>query len=252
MGQEHQEHKGHKDHMTPVPALEADGITKTYGHFPALRGLTMEVPAGSFLTLFGKNGAGKTTFLKVASTLARPTSGRLKINGFDVMDQPEAARRQIGLLSHNTYVYRDLSPLENLRFFGRLYGLDSRETDLRQLLERVGLGRRMNDAVRTFSRGLLQRVGLARTMLHKPAVLLLDEPYTGLDAQAVETLNAMLDEAVAQGRTVVLTTHNLETGLRAATRVDIIDRGRIVYSGTADDPETRASYVRYIRQGATR
>ncbi len=249
MGQEHEEHK---DHMTPVPALEADGITKTYGRFPALRGLTMEVPAGSFLTLFGKNGAGKTTFLKVASTLARPTSGRLKINGFDVTDQPEAARRQIGLLSHNTYIYRDLSALENLRFFGRLYGLDSRETDLRQLLERVGLGHRMNDAVRTFSRGLLQRAGLARTMLHKPAVLLLDEPYTGLDAQAVETLNAMLDEAVAEGRTVVLTTHDLETGLRAATRVDIIDRGRIVYSGAANDPETRASYARYIRQGATR
>lgn len=236
--------------MPPVPALEADGIKKTYGHFPALRGLTMEVPAGSFLTLFGKNGAGKTTFLKVASTLARPTSGRLKINGFDVTDQPEAARRQIGLLSHNTYVYRDMSPLENLRFYGRLYGLDSREPDLGQLLERVGLGRRMNDPVRTFSRGLLQRVGLARVMLHEPAILLLDEPYTGLDAHAVETLNVMLDQAVAAGRTVVLTTHDLEMGLRAATRVAIVDRGRIVHSGTADDPETRPLYARYIRQGA--
>jgi heme exporter protein A len=238
--------------MNHVPALEANGIAKTYGHFPALRGVTMKLEAGSFLTLFGRNGAGKTTFLKVASTLARPTSGRLKIHGFDVSEEPEAVRRKIGLLSHNTYVYRDLSPLENLRFFGRLYGMDPNDDALGQLLARVGLDDRLNDPVRTFSRGLLQRVGLARVMLHKPAVLLLDEPYTGLDARAVEILNDMLDETIAEGRSVVLTTHNLEMGLRAATRVDIIDRGRIVYSGASDEAGARNAYARYIRREATR
>lgn len=237
--------------MSAIPALEADRVAKAYGHFPALRGVTTTLEAGSFLTLFGRNGAGKTTFLKVASTLARPTSGRLRIDGFDVLDDPEAVRRRIGLLSHNTYVYRDLSPMENLRFFGRLYGIRSDGNELLRLLRRVGLDRRLNDPVRTFSRGLLQRVGLARVMLHKPAVLLLDEPYTGLDANAVEVLNAMLDEAVAEGRTVVLTTHDLEMGLRAATRVDIIDRGRIVYSGARNDPATREAYARHIRRGQT-
>jgi heme exporter protein A len=229
-------------------AIEATDIAKHYGHFPALRNVSMNLPAGSFLTLFGRNGAGKTTFLKVASTLARPTSGHLRINGYEVTEAPEEARRQIGLLSHNSYVYRDLSPLENLRFFGRLYGLKEAEDGLTELLSRVGLGRRLNDPVRTFSRGLLQRVGLARVMLHRPRVLLLDEPYTGLDAHAVGILNEMLDEAVAEGRTVVLTTHDLEIGLRAATRVDIIDRGRIVYSGTADAPETRTAYATYIQE----
>ena len=238
--------------MTETPgdslAIHAKGIAKRYGHFPALRNVSIDLPAGSFLTLFGRNGAGKTTFLKVASTLARPSSGQLRINGFDVSEAPEETRRQIGLLSHNTYVYRDLSPLENLRFFGRLYSLDSSDPQFRSLLERVGLERRMNDPVRTFSRGLLQRVGLARVMLHKPSVLLLDEPYTGLDANAVEILNGLLDEAVAEGRTVVLTTHDLEIGLRAATRVDIMDRGTIVYSGGPDDDRTRDAYTRYIRE----
>jgi heme exporter protein A len=230
-------------------AIQAEGIVKRYGHFPALRNVSMDLPTGSFLTLFGRNGAGKTTFLKVASTLARPSSGRLRINGSDVSEAPEEARAQIGLLSHNTSVYRDLTPLENLRLFGRLYRLDSPDAELHSLLERVGLARRMNDPVRTFSRGLLQRVGLARVMLHKPSILLLDEPYTGLDANAVEILNGLLDETVAEGRTVVLTVHDLEIGLRAATRVDIMDRGTIVYSGSADEAGTRDAYTRYIREG---
>jgi ABC-type multidrug transport system ATPase subunit len=212
----------------------------------------MEVGPGSFLTLFGRNGAGKTTFLKVASTLARPSSGMLRICGLDVVQSPERVRRQIGLLSHNTYVYRDLSPMDNLRFFGKLYGLVDDEGQLRSLLRRVGLERRADDPVRTFSRGLLQRVGLARVMLHKPALLLLDEPYTGLDAHAVGILNAMLDETIAEGRTVVLTTHDLDLGLRAATRVDIIDRGEIVYSGSPASPETRVAYARYIRGETSR
>jgi heme exporter protein A len=234
--------------QTEGPAIRAVDVAKTYGHFPALRNISIEVPAGSFLTLFGANGAGKTTFLKIASTLARPSRGRLEIAGFDVVDAAEQVRRRIGLLSHNTYVYRDLSPIENLRFFARLYGVDPKSGELEDLLKAVGLERRAHDAVRTFSRGLLQRVGLARVMLHRPTVLLLDEPYTGLDARAVDILNGMLDEAVSEGRTVVLTTHDLELGLRAATRVDIMDRGKIVYSGSPSDPGTRDAYRAHIHR----
>ena len=234
--------------MTDTLAVEAKGIRKTYGHFPALRKVDLNVPQGLSVTLFGRNGAGKTTFLKIAATLAKPSNGSLSICGADIEKEPEEARRSIGLLSHNTYVYRDLTPRENLAFFSKLYGLDQTQDEIDGLIERVGLGRRRNDPVRSFSRGLLQRAGIARVMLHNPRVLLLDEPYTGLDANAVEILNRMLDEAVGEGRTVLLTTHDLELGLRGANHVHIIDRGTIVHSGEAADPGVREAYERYVRR----
>ena len=237
--------------MPDTRALESEGITKNYGYFPALRGVDLRVEVGASVALFGRNGAGKTTFLKIASTLTRPTAGSLSILGADISDEPEAVRRGIGFLSHTTSVYRDLTPVENLRFFSKLYATDSSDARINELLDRVGLGRRRNDPVRAFSRGLHQRMGLARVMIHNPALLLLDEPYTGLDAHAVDVLNEMLDEAVAAGRTVILTTHDLELGLRAATDIHIIDRGKIVYSARAGDSGVRDAYARYIQQGTT-
>ena len=230
-------------------ALESENIRKTFGHFTALAGVTLSIRRGEFVTLFGRNGAGKTTFLKVAATLVRPTAGKLRIEGVDIDDNSEEARRHIGFLSHNTYIYRDLNPLENLRFFSRLYGVDGSDERLKSLLNRVGLRRRMNDPVRAFSRGLNQRVGIARVMLHDPSLILLDEPYTGLDANAVETLNAMLDEAHSRGKTVILTTHDLEHGLRASTRAVIIDRGRVVFDQSGADKATRDAYEEYVRVG---
>src|SRR5437667_11349453 len=130
--------------------------------------------------------------------------------------------------------------------------MPSSEDRIQKLLDRVALERRASDPTRAFSRGLHQRLGLARVMLHDPSVMLLDEPYTGLDANAVEMLNQMLDEAVAQGKTVVLTTHDLEQGLRAATRAAIIDRGKIVFAGEPQDPAIRDAYNPYVRMGGRR
>jgi heme exporter protein A len=233
-------------------ALESADIRKTFGHFTALAGVSLDVQRGEFLTLFGRNGAGKTTFLKIASTLVRATHGKLRIEGIDIRENPEQARRHIGFLSHNTYLYRDLNPVENLQFFAQLYGVPDSENRIQALLERVGLRRRASDPVRSFSRGLHQRVGIARVMLHDPSVILLDEPYTGLDANASETLNTMLDEAVAAGKTVILTTHDLEQGLRSATRAAIIDRGKIVFAGSGRDAAVREAYDQFIRVGVTR
>jgi heme exporter protein A len=237
--------------MSATFALQAEDIRKTFGHFTALAGVTLNVSRGEFLTLFGRNGAGKTTFLKIASTLVRATHGKLRIEGIDIREEPERARRHIGFLSHNTYLYRDLNPVENLRFFAQLYGVPNAEDRIRSLLDRIGLKRRASDPVRAFSRGLHQRVGIARVMLHDPSLILLDEPYTGLDANAIETLNLMLDEAVASGKTVILTTHDLEQGLRAATRAAIIDRGKIVLSASGKDPAVREGYDQFIRVGVT-
>jgi heme exporter protein A len=237
--------------MSATFALQAEDIRKTFGHFTALAGVTLNVQRGEFLTLFGRNGAGKTTFLKIASTLVRATYGKLRIQGIDIREEPEQARRHIGFLSHNTYLYRDLNPVENLRFFAQLYGVPDAEQRIQSLLDRVGLRRRVSDPVRAFSRGLHQRLGIARVMLHDPSVILLDEPYTGLDANAIETLNVMLDEAIKRGKTVVLTTHDLEQGLRAATRAAIIDRGKIVLSAAGKDPAVREAYDQFIRVGVT-
>ena len=233
-------------------ALESEDIRKTFGHFTALAGVTLHVERGEFLALFGRNGAGKTTFLKVAATLVRHTQGKLRVEGADISEEPELARRHIGFLSHNTYLYRDLNPVENLRFFARLYGLEHPDARIESLLDRVGLGRRRSDPVRSFSRGLHQRLGIARVMLHDPSLILLDEPYTGLDANAVGVLNQMLDEASAAGKTIILTTHDLEQGLRSATRAAIIDRGRVVFTGAAKDQPIRDAYATYIREGVNR
>jgi heme exporter protein A len=230
-------------------ALESEDIRKTFGHFTALAGVSLQVARGEFLALFGRNGAGKTTFLKIAATLVRHTHGKLRVDGVDISEQPEQARRKIGFLSHNTYLYRDLTPIENLRFFSRLYGVKDPEKRIESLLDRVGLRRRSSDPVRGFSRGLHQRLGIARVMLHDPSLILLDEPYTGLDANAVEILNQMLDEARADGKTILLTTHDMEQGLRGATRAAIIDRGRVVFSGSAKEPAIRDAYATYIRAG---
>ena len=177
-------------------ALQADDIRKTFGTFTALAGVTLQVQRGEFLALFGRNGAGKTTFLKIAATLMRATHGKLQIEGLNIEESAEQIRRKIGFLSHNTYIYRDLSPTENLRFFGALYGVRDIEERIPGLLERVGLRRRSNDPVRSFSRGLHQRIGIARAFLHNPSLILLDEPYTGLDANAVQMLDELLDESV--------------------------------------------------------
>jgi heme exporter protein A len=229
-------------------ALESEKIYKTFGSFTALAGVNLRVARGEFLALFGANGAGKTTLLKIAASLIAPTSGRLLVEGIDIREQPEAARRHIGFLSHNTYVYRDLSPIENLRFFARLYSLGDAEARIRELLDRVGLSRRANDPVRAFSRGQQQRVGLARAILHDPALILLDEPYTGLDVNAAATLDAILDDAIRRGKSVVLTSHDIDRGLRAATRAAIVDRGRVVFDGPPDGG-ARAAYAEFVAGG---
>ena len=233
-------------------ALQATEIRKTFGHNAALVDFSLHVRRGEFVTLFGRNGAGKTTFLKIAATLMRATKGELRVNGFSVAEQPEKARATIGFLSHTTSVYRDLSAAENLRFFARLYDVRDAETRIPQILERVGLKRRSNDAVRSFSRGLHQRVGIARVLLHNPSLLLLDEPYTGLDAQASAILDQLLDERMKAGGTVLLTTHDLEQGLRAANRAVILDRGKLVFAGDARGSDVRSAYNEFVRIGVSR
>jgi heme exporter protein A len=222
--------------ITPHPSdsaseIETHGLTKSFGHHVALRGVNLQVAAGEFLTLFGPNGAGKTTLIRIVASLTRPTSGRVHVRGEDLSKAATSLRRHIGLISHNPLLYADLTPDENLRFFARMYDLPQAGERIDAVLGQVGLLARRHDPVRTFSRGMVQRLAIGRAILHDPAIMLLDEPYTGLDLQAADMLRNVLQEKAAAHRTVILTTHNLEHGLEMCDRAAILNKGKLVWAG---------------------
>jgi len=209
--------------------IETRGLTKTFGPRTVLADVDLSVDAGEFVVLVGPNGAGKTTLLRILANLARPTSGSVRIDGLDFTADGEEARRQIGFLSHRTLLYDDLTAQQNLRFYARMYDQDRTSSRVRDLLERVGLGLRQDDLVQTFSRGMRQRLSVARAVLHEPRVLLLDEPYTGLDPQAVDMVRDLLEDLTGAGRTILMTTHRLTHALAAARRILVLHHGQVVY-----------------------
>jgi heme exporter protein A len=229
--------------------IEIRGLVKAFGLQAALRGVNLDLAEGEFVALLGPNGAGKTTLLRVLATLSKPTSGVVKIAGYDVKNSGAQIRRLIGLVSHHTLLYPHLSAADNLRFFGQMYQIEDAGARIDEVLEVVGLTSRRDDLVRTFSRGMQQRLAIARAILHRPRVMFFDEPYTGLDQQAAGVLSEILDSVAAAGRTVLLTTHNLELGLVGCDRAVILHRGKIVHEvSKADiDPHTFAG----VYQSAT-
>jgi heme ABC exporter ATP-binding subunit CcmA len=212
--------------MPPDAALiEARGLTRAFGHLRALRGVDLAVRRGEAVAVAGPNGAGKTTLLRLLAGLMRPTAGEVRLaDGRSPRDHE--ARRQVGFLSHQSLLYDDLTPLENLRFTARLHGLPDGESRARHALEAAGLGARGGDPVRQLSRGMVQRVAIARALLHPPALLLLDEPFTGLDADSAARLCSALATALAEGRGVVLVTHQLAEAWEVATHVGYLVHGR--------------------------
>jgi heme exporter protein A len=214
------------------PVVEARGLEKWYGPLPAVRGVSFALAEGEFLTVFGPNGAGKSTLLRMLCGAVRPTRGAVAIEGVDVAGGEVAWRARIGLLSHQTFLYGGLTAAEHLDFFARLYGLDRRRERVEEALAEVGLRERRDDRVRGFSRGMQQRLALARTLLHDPAAVFLDEPYTGLDPHAAAMLRRVLERLRDGRRTVVLVTHNLSQGLELADRVVVQVGGRWV----SDEP----------------
>ena len=232
--------------------IEVRGLVKSFGGKTALDGLDLDVAEGEFLTLVGPNGAGKTTLIRILATLTRPTSGNARVAGFDLAKQGSEVRRRIGLASHQTLLYGDLSAEENLRFYGRMYEVADLEENITALLQRVDLDHRRHDLVRTFSRGMQQRLSLARALLHDPAILLLDEPYTGLDQHAAEVLREVLVSLGGRSRTVLMTTHNLERGLGLCDRAAILVNGRIVYQASKGDLGVASFREAYSRYGVGR
>lgn len=209
--------------------IEIHTLFKKYSHIEALRGISVEIERGSFVTVLGPNGAGKSTFLKILSTLLKPTSGEVSISGFDLVKGRNSIRKISGLISHETMLYDNLSALENLEFISVFYGIDNKTEKCEKLLRDVGLFERRNDFVKTFSRGMKQRLSIARSLIHQPDILLLDEPYSGLDQDGIRNLTSILQGLKNDGRTILLTTHNFDEGLELSDRVFILNNGKIVF-----------------------
>jgi heme exporter protein A len=207
-------------------------LVKRFGLKAILRGVDFEVQPGEFVALLGPNGAGKTTFLRILASLSRPSLGEVNVAGFRLPNEAAAVRSRLGVVSHLPLLYGDLSAEENLRFYGRMYGIPGLEGRITEVLEMVGLDHRRRDLVRTFSRGMQQRLAIGRAVLHDPDVMLFDEPYTGLDQDASSMLDEVLKTVAARGRTVVMTSHDLARAEDLATRFDILSRGVISASTT--------------------
>ena len=216
-------------------AIEVRGLEKTFGEHRALRGIDLEVIRGECLVVFGPNGAGKTTLLKIMSTLLKPSAGQVFLDGIDIRNNSVQIRRMISLVSHQTFLYNDLTVFENLKFYGKMYDIADLEQRIREVTTWAKLESRLYDRVGTLSRGLQQRASLARAVLHNPSFLFLDEPEVGLDPHASGMVRDVLSNAGSGSRTVVITTHNLERGLELGDRIVIIDRGKIVYQASGQE-----------------
>lgn len=211
--------------------LEALGLVREYGSVVAVDGVDLTLEEGEFLTVFGPNGAGKSSLLGMLGGALRPTRGSVAVRGTPLDFGDTSWRSRVGMLSHKGFLYAQLTAEENLRFYGQLFGLTDLDTRIPERLERVGLSTRARSQAQDLSHGMRQRLALARALLHDPDLVLLDEPFTGLDPSAAVVLHNVLRELRDGSRTVVMVTHNLSEGLALATRVAIQVAGRLAWEG---------------------
>lgn len=212
------------------PALvEVCGLKKTYTFKPILRGIDLTVARGERVALLGANGAGKTTLLRILACLTKPAAGSALVVGLDCVREAQQVRHLVGFVAHQPYLYEDLTALENLLFFARMYSVQPAHERSIELLRRVGLERRQHERVSTFSRGQIQRLSWARALLHSPSLLLLDESDTGLDQSGRELIDSFLAEHTERGGSTLFITHQLERALQLSDHILLLAAGRIVY-----------------------
>ena len=230
-------------------AIEVRGLHKGFGERPVLWDLDLTVDWGNLTVIFGANGVGKTTLLKLLSTQARPDRGKVWVGGVDRSRNAGAIRRLVGVVAHRGLLYEELTGRENLLFYGRMYCLKDPGRRAEEALRLVGLEGRGDQRVRTLSHGMQKRVSIARAVLHEPRILLLDEPESGLDQEALEMVGHLLASWKNDGRAVVMTTHNLEQGLAWGDQLAILSGGKIAYEesrGSLDVGGFRGTYRQYV------
>ena len=234
---------------TPPSALEAVGLVRRFGLRRAVDGVTVRLAAGECLALFGPNGAGKTTLLRMLGGLLRASAGTVRVGGSELGREP-AARALVGVLSHQSMLYAALTARENVEFSARLYGVADPGAAAARALERMRVIDRADAPVRALSRGLQQRVSVARATVHGPRLLLLDEPYTGLDEAGAAALSELLVALKAAGTALVIVTHNVHEGLALATQAAVMRAGRFVREARRSDIDA-AGFAAEYRAGTT-
>lgn len=212
------------------PLIQFSKVNKKYGHIHALRDVSISFDKGEFISVFGPNGAGKSTFLKLLCTMTSPTSGNILYEGTPLKKLKDDFRSRFGVISHQPFLYSELTAMENLRFYAKLYNVQNIDERIKELMNKVELYKRRNDKVRGYSRGMLQRLSITRALLHNPDIVVLDEPYTGLDTHASDILTRILVELFDSNRTIIMVTHNLKQGYDASSRLAIIRRGQVVFN----------------------
>lgn len=227
--------------------LEVEGLSHTYGTVRALEDVTFSLAAGEVMVVVGPNGAGKTTLVRTLARLARPTTGSVRLGGQDWLGAPAARQREVGVLSHATYLYDRLTAIENLRFYARLYGLADPDRRAREALADAGLAELADRRAGTLSRGQAQRLSIARAVLHEPRLLLLDEPLAGLDPHSVRRLVASLATLRSAGRAILLTTHDLARVPAGASRYLVLVEGRVMDAGPWEEATGEGLAERYER-----
>jgi heme exporter protein A len=208
-------------------AIETHDLTKRYGYRPVLTGVDLYVTPGEFLVLFGPNGAGKSTLIRILCTLMKPSGGTAKVAGYDIADDPDGVRARIGLIGHSSYLYEDLTAVENMSFYLRMRGVDAVERRMSEALQVTGLERAMSNQVRTFSTGMKKRLCIARVVADPPHILFLDEPYSGLDEEGIRMLNRFLMVLKTEGCTVFMVTHHREQGIATGDRTLYLEDGKL-------------------------
>ncbi|MGH7570715.1 MAG: heme ABC exporter ATP-binding protein CcmA [Gemmatimonadota bacterium] len=230
-----------------APLLEVEGLSRAYGVVRALEDVSFVLDEGELMVVVGPNGAGKTTLVRTLARLSRPTAGAVRLAGEDWLSAPAARQREVGVLSHATYLYDRLTALENLRFYARLYGLADPDRRAREALASAGLDELADRRAGTLSRGQAQRLSIARAVIHEPRLLLLDEPLAGLDPHSVKRLVAALADLRSAGRAILLTTHDLARVPGAATRFLVLVNGSAIDSGPWKEAATDGLAERYER-----
>ena len=219
------------------------GVVKSFGRTRVLRGVDLDAPWGQTLSLVGANGSGKTTLLKILATLAKPDSGQILVGGLSLPRSGAAVRKRIGVVTHDPLLYDDLTGRENLRFYCRMFGVSDADERVESVTEMVGMRARLDQRIGLMSHGMKKRFSIARALLHDPPILLMDEPESGLDREAVGLLDAIISERSDRRRAVIMTTHDLERAARLGDALAVLSNGRVSYAGDANAEAARDAYL---------
>jgi heme exporter protein A len=224
----------HKD-LNCQAVINIDSVSKTFSTRQVLNNIELDISSAQSICICGVNGAGKSTLLRIIAGLLRPDLGSVKLNGYDVEKEPEKTKPLLGVISHKSMVYSNLTVFENLFFFATLYGVKKRAAHIKELLDDMGLYSYRYELASILSRGLLQRLAIARALVHQPTILLADEPFSGLDTEASNYLMSTLNDFRNNGGTIIMTTHDINIGIKCCSRVAVLDRAKLILDAEIHD-----------------